>query len=329
MIDVLKRLQELDANNSNVIKESTVEECGPMGMMPSQPKTPATINITADSGEELGSMLSAIMKLAGVNKVEPSHLGVEHEPSVISATPSLGVGPSTSDSEVMRGVIDKMNPEVDGDELHRSGEEETDEADSHSAEFDNTPNDPRDTPSFDANEYSAHPNDGDGNDKQGKPRTMAQPAALEDRLMADYKKFISEDWRDEVSGGSDFAFGVHNPNDARMTSPRGTGISAGGLGGGDDEEGDVEKPQVKKKEEAPIVGKVELNSELVNHAIKKFGPLVAKRNGWQQNEKGDWFFPVRQGMKGEKLDSLLLHMNTTYGKPGHPLVVGSKDMDVT
>lgn len=112
MIDVLKRLQELDANNSNVIKESTVEECGPMGMMsPTQPKTPATINITADSGEELGSMLSAIMKLAGVNKVEPDHLGKEHDPSIMTATPTLGI-PAT-DGEVMRGVLDKMNPEIE------------------------------------------------------------------------------------------------------------------------------------------------------------------------------------------------------------------------
>ena len=33
MIDVLKRLAELDAKNSTIIKESAVEECSPMGMM--------------------------------------------------------------------------------------------------------------------------------------------------------------------------------------------------------------------------------------------------------------------------------------------------------
>ena len=71
MIDVLKRLAELDANNSNVVYETKVSECGPMAMggmeMPvvEEPKTPATLNITAGDGEELGNMLAAIMQLAG------------------------------------------------------------------------------------------------------------------------------------------------------------------------------------------------------------------------------------------------------------------------
>ena len=49
MIDVLKRLAELDANNPNIIKESlAVEECGPMGMMgsaPSAPSTPSALSV--------------------------------------------------------------------------------------------------------------------------------------------------------------------------------------------------------------------------------------------------------------------------------------------
>jgi hypothetical protein len=192
MIDVLKRLAELDATNSNIIKESfEVAECGPMGMMGamSEPKTPATLNITANSGEELGNMLNAIMQLAGVHKVEPEHLGVEHEPVVLTPEPSAAVGPSASDSEIMRGVIDKMNPDVGAEHpasAEKDGEEIEDEG------YDNTPADPREPLAFDSEEHAAHPNDGSGDDKKGRPRTMAQPAAMEDRLMAEYLNFINE-----------------------------------------------------------------------------------------------------------------------------------------
>ena len=112
MIDVLKRLAELDATNSNVVqeekkdkacpkcgethkgkceedlKESTeVAECGPMGMMggAAQNHSPATINMTADSGSELTGMLRDIMQLAGLKQVGAQDLGVEHEPMSLTA----------------------------------------------------------------------------------------------------------------------------------------------------------------------------------------------------------------------------------------------------
>ena len=88
MIDVLKRLAELDAQNprvsSNVpvlnkqkVSESQVEECGMMGAMtpemhmPSHPPTPASINMTAGSADELGNLLKDIVSLAGM-KSEPT-----------------------------------------------------------------------------------------------------------------------------------------------------------------------------------------------------------------------------------------------------------------
>jgi hypothetical protein len=121
MIDVYKRLQELDANNPNIIKESqTVEECGPMGMMPSEPKTPATINITAGSGEELSGMLNAIMQLAGVHKVEPKHLGNEPPPAQL-----VTVGKKNDTNDMMRSMMDKMNPEK-GEEDEDLAESKTD-----------------------------------------------------------------------------------------------------------------------------------------------------------------------------------------------------------
>lgn len=124
MIDVMKRLAELDATNPS-IEKSNLAECGPMGIMDSMsgaPSTPASINMTAGSGPELSGMLKDIMSLAGLSKVEPEHLGMEHEPTIMTAEPVTSVGP-TSDTEVMRGVIDKLNPEMDDEEGDEEGEE--------------------------------------------------------------------------------------------------------------------------------------------------------------------------------------------------------------
>lgn len=122
MIDVMKRLAELDATNSS-IEKSNLAECGPMGMMDSiggAPNTPASINMTAATGEELSGMLKDIMSLAGLNKVEPDHLGMEPEPTIMTAEPVTLVGP-TSDTEVMRGVIDRLNPEMDDEHSDELG----------------------------------------------------------------------------------------------------------------------------------------------------------------------------------------------------------------
>ena len=128
MIDVLTRLAELDAKNPNIVKENAdLAECGPMGMMGgmSQPQTPASVNITAGSGQELSAMLKDIMSLAGIHKVEPEHLGIEHDPMTLTAEPVAAVGPMPTAGDDMRSVIDKLNPDTDGEQ--DDGEEVTDE----------------------------------------------------------------------------------------------------------------------------------------------------------------------------------------------------------
>ena len=211
MIDVLKRLAELDSNNPNIVKENvSVEECGPMGMMGGmeKPSTPATLNITADSGEELGNMLASIMKLAGVQQVTPDQLGVEHEPSIMTAEPVAAVGPSApemsagDDMRNMMSVVDKLNPEGDDQE----GEEETDEG---KDEFgilgvDNTPNKPDAHKSFDSNEFANQPNDGSTHGRATKNNPHGNPMGhetekkqeanmtMEEQLMDEYRNFINE-----------------------------------------------------------------------------------------------------------------------------------------
>jgi len=181
MIDLMKRLSELDAGNPNIVKESAdLEECGPMGMMGTdRSSTPATINMTAASGSELTGMLKDIMQLAGVHQVEPSHLGIGQEPAALTAEPMVSVEPvqGDSDTEVMRSVIDRM---------HTGDEEETDEG-----QYDNSPNDPRDVPEFDAEEFAHHENQPGAGFGRRTNQPNANPTAYES-LMAEYKEFVAE-----------------------------------------------------------------------------------------------------------------------------------------
>lgn len=129
MIDVLKRLAELDAANPQVEnKLATVEslmtvsngsevpvnECGMMGAGMGPGHSPANISITANSGDELSSMLKTIMSLAGVDK-DTSHQEIE------IGTPHV-VEPSTGDDMAANiDLITKMSgdeEEADADSLN-------------------------------------------------------------------------------------------------------------------------------------------------------------------------------------------------------------------
>ena len=189
MINVLKRLAELDAGNLNVIAEATqvaLDECGPMGMMGGgMPHTPANISITAGSGEELSNMLKDIMSLAGVHKVEPHDMGIEPDPVALVAEPVSAVGPAASHGEIMRGVMDKMNPDMDDNDDY-DDEEELEAYE----DYDNTPNDPTPPQEFDANQWANRENQL----HTGDDRIGTQPVAtMEDSLMAEWQKFMTEE----------------------------------------------------------------------------------------------------------------------------------------
>ena len=239
MIEVMKRLAELDAKNPNMVREGAdLAECGPMGMMDGmgemgQSHSPASINMTAASGEELSGMLKDIMSLAGLSKVEPEHLGMEPEPTVMTAEPVTAVGPAATDSDMMRSVIDKLNPELDGGDDQggmfggddQGGADQGDDGvskahgdidgdgdhdmDDHDAEkddepedesqYDNSPADPTKPPAFGSNNFAKQDNpQGGGNDEEGKKRVGTQPTATFENLMKEYKKFIGESSEEEM-----------------------------------------------------------------------------------------------------------------------------------
>ena len=235
MLDVLKRLAELDAGNPQVYKdtptlnkedvaedkgdmdhdgkdepdskeymdnkdaaikkamakedivdEEQVDECGmmPMGGMHDH-HTPASINITADSGDELSAMLRDIMTLAGQGHhdhgmAEPMDMpGDAPPPAEISTDGGDG-------TDIMRSMIDKLNP---GDD---EGDDEGDDAEMK--EYDNTPSDPNKKNEFDANQFAHQENQpGQGDRMDGtSPKGHPTMEEVEKNLFAEYKRFISE-----------------------------------------------------------------------------------------------------------------------------------------
>jgi len=188
MINLLKRLQELDAQNPNVVyeNEQKVEECGmmpEMGMPMDRPSTPATINMTAGSAAELGDLLKDIVSLAGMDKgssMEPMM------PMAVGAPATLE--PAGSDMDSMRSVIDKLNgPEDD---------ESNDEQDKKPVdEYDNTPNDPvKDVDEFDPDQHAHQENQpGQGDRMDGTaPKAYSDVKEAFEDLYNQYKKFVSE-----------------------------------------------------------------------------------------------------------------------------------------
>lgn len=205
MIDVLKKLAELDEGNPQVYKdtpilnnevnegassddkivdEEKVDECGMMPMGGIQDHhTPASINITADSGDELSAMLRDIMTLAGRHHGEIGGSDVRID-QPIEVPPPADVDVGGDDTDVMRSMIDKLNPDDE------EGDDDTDVK-----EFDNEP-DPE-TSGYDSmtptgNDLNSKgDNEADAVNGGGNPyaKTMEQ---VEQDLFAEYRKFIGE-----------------------------------------------------------------------------------------------------------------------------------------
>ena len=245
MINVLKRLAELDATNPNVVKsledatlinpqpmvaESGIGECGMMpemglpGAIPSQPHTPASINMTAASGDELSGMLRDIMTLAG-----------RGEQAMPTSSPAMALEPAAAPSreptDIMRSVLDKMNAvdsddeitglDQDGDGDHDMGDHDmekdegvytdpdgdedpadaADQADDERrrgeeelGEYDNTPADPNKKNEFDANQFAKNDNTpGQGDRMDGdRPKAFPTMEQIEKSLFSEYQRFIRE-----------------------------------------------------------------------------------------------------------------------------------------
>lgn len=188
MIDLMKRLTELDATNPNVIKnkhiientDETLDECG---MMPMQSVTdhhsPATINISADSGQELSDMLRDIMTLAGHDHAD------EPVSTPVAALEPVGP-PETDPTSTMRSVIDK---------LHLPGSDEQDDEKKDIDEYDNAPEDPTDQSEFDSDQFAHQENQpGQGDRMDGSmPKGIPTMEEVEKNLLDEYRKFVESE----------------------------------------------------------------------------------------------------------------------------------------
>jgi hypothetical protein len=216
MIDVLKRLAELDADNPNIVKEGLqVEECGMMPEMmpgmgmdiaPEKPSMPASINMSAGSGDELSNMLATIMQLAGQNKPVSASPPLDNAPPAPGVLEPVGGG---SPADNMRSVIDKLNPMGGDDEggddvnqahgdLDNDGDHDMDDHDMEKKEpvdeYDNTPSDPNKKNEFDANQFAHQENQpGQGDRMDGtSPKAYADMNEAVTDLFAQYKRFVRE-----------------------------------------------------------------------------------------------------------------------------------------
>lgn len=209
MINVLKRLQELDEQNPRVIKEAQVpiEECGMMGMGGmNQPHTPASINMTANSGPELTGMLKDIMSLAGLKPVGSDDLGNEPPPAVVSTEPGMSLanvdgdqlgndepmagndsGEEPFDMKSMVAKIDTLNEPAD-DQEEKVKEWDNEPVDDVNGELDN---DAMLNIGMHNQDPAGNPGVGDRMDGD-RPRAFAKDSTYES-LMAEYQKYINED----------------------------------------------------------------------------------------------------------------------------------------
>lgn len=168
----------------------SLQEC--MDSM-SQPRTPASINMTAASGEELSGMLRDIMQLAGRPMQEP--MG-SNEPvaggdgiAVVDVEPAGEPEPEMGGDQpsIMRSMLDKLNPETDDDM-----DDEEEKVDEYGITgVDSTSADPTKPPPFDANQRAYQPNSPGAAIGRGlKDHPVAIP--MEQKLMAEYREFVAE-----------------------------------------------------------------------------------------------------------------------------------------
>lgn len=175
--------------------KDTIAECGMMGGAGS----PASINITAGSGQELTGMLKDIMNLAGVSKVEPHHMPIDNPdagPStVISAPPMSGaVGQKMDPNAEMHKLMAIVGePEQDQDSMN-SGDSD-DEGDEKKVGEDNDrmyDSSPDEKVMGDPMAQFGDINSGDHRERQ-KGLPVAKPMETTfKQLMADYEQFIAE-----------------------------------------------------------------------------------------------------------------------------------------
>ena len=154
-------------------------------LAPSGPTTPAQINITAASGQELTGMLKDLMSLAGVQKVGPEHMPLAASPgpsTVVSAPQMQSAGPSLKDMIAMVDEPSEKSPDSMNDE-------EMEEAREEDRPYDSSPHEEE--------KQDGVRQFGDINNNFQNALVGKEKETTEESLMSDYKKFVSEAKKDQ------------------------------------------------------------------------------------------------------------------------------------
>jgi hypothetical protein len=157
---------KLDLMKENTL-ENTTESCTPLDTTSITPKTPASINMTAASGQELSTMLKDLMSLAGVKNSEPEEM------------PTMTTRLVTKKPD-MRKIIDAMNT----DSIPNEG-------------YDNEPASATDVPKYTDDQHAYNPNAGRDHKERQKGLPVAMPVdeslnTVSLKLFQEYKNYISQ-----------------------------------------------------------------------------------------------------------------------------------------
>jgi len=140
------------------------------------------------------------MQLAGVRKVSDTDMGAEHDPSVVTAEPSIAAStPVTLVADKMRSFIDKVG-NLDQEDSEEDSEEETDEG-----QYDNSPEDPTDTNEFDPNEWAYQSNPNGAGDGRGTVQPNATVESIANKLLEEYENFFFKENVDEMKSDTYFS----------------------------------------------------------------------------------------------------------------------------
>ena len=225
-----KKLKEHGIETANPYGKKVIKECGPTGMMGldiAKPSTPASVNVTAGSGDELGSLLKTIMSLAGVKPVTQNDMPIDHGASA-PMPPQMGGEPD------MKALIDVVTDEPESEldtmnDIEDGGEEGNVEDEDEG--YDNSPH-----PQMkqDPMRQFGDINSGDHRNRQSNlPKANPQDTteSLVKNLYSEYEKFISESgpdkkdipaWKRKEKGG-DWKVSskdLEKEKDSRISDPK-------------------------------------------------------------------------------------------------------------
>lgn len=179
-------------------EDEQVEECGMMPAMSGMGDhhTPASINITADSGDELSAMLRDIMTLAGRDHHDHGNMDMAEPmgdmPPPAEVDTDSGDDMGMDEPTMMRSMIDKLNP---GDD--EGGDQDGDQGDDQDdvKEYDNTPD--QQTSGYSSMTPTGNDLSSKGDNEASKVNGGGNPYSrtmedIESSLFQEYKRFINE-----------------------------------------------------------------------------------------------------------------------------------------